>query len=475
MKDRTISGRFDWGHFIRSVAVIAIPVALQNLLSSTGTMVDTMMIARIGETAVGAVGLCSQFSVLMLGCYWGFVGGGMLFISQYWGAQDEEGICRSYGLMLCCIMSVALIFASAALFAPQVIMRLYTDKVAIQEIGIKYLKIVGFAYPLQLFSISASTLLRATEKVRIPLYAAIASVLSNIFLNWVLIYGHLGAPALGVRGAAIATVAASGINLAVIFVCCAATRYPYIFRFRAHFRWVGSKVREFFIKCFPIIINEVFLGVGNMIINVVLGRQSESAIAALAVFRTLEGLIIGFFAGFSSSSSVLVGKSVGAGDLENGYQKAKRIIPLCVITVAAVGLLLNIFKPNILRAMSLSGTSFEIASYIILVYAIVAVMRMGNWCMNDTFRSAGDSVTGTTLELVFMYVMVIPVVCLAGLKFKVSVFILFPLVYCDEPIRFIIMQIHLFSGRFIRPVTPQGKAGMEAFRASLRARKGGVR
>ena len=87
-------------------------------------MVDTMMIARIGETAVGAVGLCSQFSVLMLGCYWGFVGGGMLFISQYWGAQDEEGICRSYGLMLCCIMSVAAIFASAALFAPQVIMRL---------------------------------------------------------------------------------------------------------------------------------------------------------------------------------------------------------------------------------------------------------------------------------------------------------------------------------------------------------------
>ena len=475
MKDRTISGRFDWGHFIRSVAVIAIPVALQNLLSSTGTMVDTMMIARIGETAVGAVGLCSQFSVLMLGCYWGFVGGGMLFISQYWGAQDEEGICRSYGLMFCCIMSVALIFASAALFAPQVIMRLYTDKVAIQEIGIKYLKIVRFAYPPQLFSISASTLLRATEKVRIPLYAAIASVLSNIFLNWVLIYGHLGAPALGVRGAAIATVAASGINLAVIFICCAATRYPYIFRFRAHFRWVGSKVREFFIKCFPIIINEVFLGVGNMIINVVLGRQSESAIAALAVFRTLEGLIIGFFAGFSSSSSVLVGKSVGAGDLENGYQKAKRIIPLCVITVAAVGLLLNIFKPNILRAMSLSGTSFEIASYIILVYAIVAVMRMGNWCMNDTFRSAGDSVTGTTLELVFMYLMVIPVVYIAGLKLKISVFILFPLLYCDEPIRFIIMQIHLFSGRFIRPVTPQGKAGMEAFKASLRARKGGVR
>ena len=469
MKD--ISKRFDWGRFLKKVAVIAIPVALQNLMTSTGTMVDTMMIARVGETAVGAVGLCSQYSVLMLGCYWGFVGGGMLFISQYWGARDEEGICRSYGLMLCCIMSVAVIFSSVALFAPQLVMRLYTDKVSIQEIGIRYLKIAGFSYPLALFSISASTLLRATERVRIPLYAAIGSVLSNIFLNWCLIYGNLGFPALGVRGAAIAPVAAAGINLSIIFICCAVTRYPFIFRIRAHFRWVGEKVREFFVKCFPIILNEVFLGIGNMTVNAVLGRQSESAIAALAVFRTLEGFIISFFAGFSSSASVLVGKSVGAGNLEDGYRKAKRIMPLCVITVALVGLLINILKPQILQAMSLTGLSFEIASYIITVFMFVAMIRMGNWCMNDTFRSAGDSVTGTTLELVFMYVMVIPVVCITGLKLKVSIYLLFPLVYCDEIIRFVIMTIHLFSGRFIRPVTPQGKAALAEFRGTLRRKK----
>ena len=469
MKD--ISRRFDWGRFLKNVAVIAIPVALQNLMTSTGTMVDTMMIARVGETAVGAVGLCSQYAILMLGCYWGFVGGGMLFISQYWGARDEEGICRSYGLMLCCIMSVAFIFSSVALFAPQFVMRLYTDKLAIQEIGIQYLKIAGFSYPLALFSISASTLLRATERVRIPLYAAIGSVLSNIFLNWCLIYGNLGFPALGVRGAAIATVAAAGINLSIIFICCAVTGYPFIFRFRAHFRWVGEKVREFFIKCFPIILNEVFLGIGNMTINAVLGRQSESAIAALAVFRTIEGFIISFFAGFSSSASVLEGKSVGAGNLEEGYQKAKRIMPLCVVTVAFVGLLINILKPTFLRAMSLNGPSFEIASYIITVFMFVAMIRMGNWCMNDTFRSAGDSVTGTTLELAFMYVMVIPVVCITGLKLKVSIYLLFPLVYCDEIIRFVIMTVHLFSGRFIRPVTEQGKAKLAEFRSSLKARR----
>lgn len=458
------STRFDWKSFILRVAVIAIPVALQNLLSTTGSMVDTMMIARLGETAVGAVGLCAQFSSLMLAAYWGFVGGGMLFISQYWGAQDEDGICRSYGLIWTCIMTVGVIFAGFAVLAPDLIMRLYTDKTAIQEVGISYLRIAGFAYPLQLFSIAASTLLRATEKVRIPLYAAVASVFTNIFLNWVFIYGNLGCPAMGVRGAAYATVCAAAMNLAVIFISCAVIRYPYLFRLRAHFRWVGSKTREFFARCYPIIINEVFIGIGYMVINVVLGRQSEQTIAALAVFRTMEGLIIGFFAGFSSASSVLVGKATGAGELDEAYEKARRIIPLCVLTIAVAAVPINLLKPGFLRMMSLSGQSFEIASYLILVFTMAAVIRMGNWCMNDTFRSSGDAVTGTVLEVVFMYVMVIPVVCLAGLKFKVSIYILFPLVYCDEIIRFVIMLIHLHSGKWVRPVTDQGKSVLPEFR-----------
>lgn len=461
----TTKSRFDWLKFIKSVAVIAIPVALQNLLTSTGTMVDTMMIAKLGETSVGAVGLCAQYANLMVSGYWGFVGGGSLFISQYWGAQDEKGVCRSYGLMLTCIMTVALIFSSAARFFPHVIMRLYTDKAPIQEIGIQYLKIIAFAYPLQLFSISASTLLRSTERVKIPLVASIVSVFSNIILNVLLIYGKLGFPKLGVRGAAIATVCAAAINLFIIVIGCLVVRYQFIFRIKDHFRWAGPQVKLFLKRSYPIILNEVCMGIGNMTINIVLGRQSAPTIAAIAVFRTLEGLIIGFFSGFSSAASVLVGKDVGAGKLENAYQKACRLIPLCIVTIAVAGIFINIFKANIAHAMSLSGQAFDIACYIITVFTIVAVIRMGNWCSNDTFRASGDAVTGTVLEIIFMFAMVLPTVCLAGLKFKVSIYILFPLVYCDEIVRFIIMQIHLRSGRWIRPVTTQGLAALPAFRS----------
>ena len=138
---------FNWKNFLGKVAVIAIPVALQNLLTTTGSMIDTMMIASLGQTEVGAVGLCAQFSSLMFSCYWGFVGGGMLFFSQYWGAQDHMGIHRSYGLTLTCMMTVAFVFCILALFFPKAVMRLYTDKPFIQQIGVDYLRIVGFAYP----------------------------------------------------------------------------------------------------------------------------------------------------------------------------------------------------------------------------------------------------------------------------------------------------------------------------------------
>ena len=463
---------FPWKDFVRRIAVIAIPVALQNLLTTTGSMVDTMMIGALGdENIVGAVGLCAQFTSLMFSGYWGFVGGGMLFFAQYWGAKDDDGIDRSYGITLSFMMLVAAVFASLALFLPEWVMKVYTDKTVLQEIGVRYLRIVGFAYPLQIFSMAMSCLLRSTERVRIPFYAAIASVLTNICLNWLLIHGNLGFPAMGVEGAALATVCAALVNVLVILLLSKCQKYPYLFHFRKHFKWNREALRLYLSRCFPIICNEVFLGVANMIINMVLGRQSEQAIAATAVFRTLEGLVIGFFAGFSNASSVLVGKCVGAGELETAYQRAKRIVYLCGGCIFLVCVSLVCFHSPILTAMSLSGESFRICVGLLLIYCIAAVIRMCNWTQNDTYRSAGDATTGTVLEIAFMYLMVLPCVCLSGLVFKAPFLVIFACCYIDEPIRFVLMQRHMYSGKWIRPVTDEGLAALPAFRESLKQRK----
>ena len=455
---------FNWKEFIKQICVIAIPVALQNLLTTTGSMVDTMMISSLGQNELGAVGLCAQFSSLMFSGYWGFVGGGMLFISQFWGAKDNDGVNRAYGLTLTCMMIVATIFCGMAVLFPESVMRLYTDKEDIQAIGVEYLRIVGFSYILMVFSMAMAVLLRCTERVRIPLYGSIVSVAMNIFFNWVLIFGNLGFPKMGVKGAALATLLAQCFNIAVIIILAKKNRHPFLFAFKAHFSGRKGLTSEYFKKCFPIIMNEVLIGVGNMMINIVMGRQTNDAIAALALFRTIEGLIIGFFAGFSNASSILVGKEVGAGNLETAYKRAWRIVYLCQGFIATVGVLLILLHSPILTLANLEGESFTIGTQFIVIFAIFAIIRMGNWTQNDTFRSAGEAVYGTVLEIAFMWLMVVPAVWISGMVIGAPTFVVFICCYIDEPIRYVLMQIHLHNGKWVKPVTPEGRAALKEFR-----------
>ena len=452
--------------FLSSVFAIALPVACQNLLTTTGSMVDTIMIGSIGETSVGAVGLCAQFSSLMFSCYWGLLGGGILFFSQFWGAKDDDGINRSYGMMFASIMSVALIFAILATCFPRFVMNVYTDKSIYQEIGIRYLRIVGFAYPFQIYSMGASALLRSTERVKIPLFASITSVFANMFLNWVLIFGHLGLPKLGVEGAAIATLSASIINVSIIIVLSKKTHFDYLFQFKKHFCWTKASTAEFFTKCFPIICNELAMGISNLIINMVLGRQAIEAIAALAVFRTLEGLVIAFFSGFSSASGVLVGNRVGGGKHEEAFWIANRCVYLCASTIFLVCVGLVALHTPLLTIMGLTSGSFNYATQMLFVYCLIAVLRMSNWISNDTCRSSGDAITGTCMEIVFMYALNIPLLCLSGLVWHLPFLLVFIFSYCDEPIRFVLMQIHMHSGGWVRPVTDIGKENLPAFRSN---------
>ena len=438
---------FPWKDFLKKVAMIAVPVALQNLLTTTGSMVDTMMIASLGQTEVGAVGLCAQFSSLMFSGYWGFVGGGMLFFSQYWGAKDDDGINRSYGLTLSCMMTVGILFGLLAVLFPETVMRLYTDKESIQRIGVEYLRIAGFGYPLMVFSMAMAALLRCTGRVRIPLWGSVVGVITNMVLNWLLIFGNLGFPEMKVKGAATATVISQGVSCLVVLIAARMTGHKYLLAVRRHFRWGAEFVKVYLKKCFPILCNEVLISVGNMVINVVLGRQPEEAIAALAVFRTLEGLVIGFFAGFSNASSVLVGTEVGAGRQDVAYGRAWRLVYLCQGFIALLGVAMIALHTPILRLMGMSGESFTLAFGMIAIYVLFGIIRMGNWAQNDTFRAAGDATYGTVLEIVFMWAMILPLVCVSGLVLKWPTLAVFALCYADEPVRYILMQKHLFGGK----------------------------
>ena len=456
--------RISFSQLVRMVAVIAVPVALQNLLTSTGSMVDTIMLASLGEKTVGAVGLCAQYTTLMFTGYWGVVGGGMMFRSQFWGAGDERGIRSAYGMTFLFMMASGLFFGGLAAFKPMFVMGIYTDSAAIREIGAEYLRIVGFALPLSIVPVAMGTLLRSIERVRIPLIGGIAGVCSNCLCNYILIFGKLGFPAMGVRGAAVGTLVSNLVNIGVVVTLVKIRKVPYVLEFSGHFDWPKGLLPEYLKRSAPIIANEVMIGIGNMMINIVLGHQIDEAIAATAVFRTLEGLVIGFFSGFSSAATVLVGKEVGAGNHEEAFQRAWRIIYLCCGMVAAVCLVLNLVHVPLLSLLGLSGESLRLASGMLLIYGIAGVIRMGNWAQNDTFRSAGESAYGSALEILFMFLMVQPAIHIANDLLHLPFLAVFALCYCDEPVRFFLMQRRMYSKRWIKPVSAAGLATIDRFR-----------
>ncbi|MDR1419910.1 MAG: MATE family efflux transporter [Treponema sp.] len=453
--------------FYTSVIAIGLPVAVQNLLTTSAGMVDTIMIGTLGEQSVAAAGICVQFSMLLFAAWFGFCNGGTIFFAQYWGAGDEKGICRAYGITFSCMMAVALVFSGFAIFAPEFVLAIYTDKEAIRAAAVPYLRIVGWSFPLQIWAAAISSLLRSIEKVKIPLFASIASLVTNFILNWLLIFGHFGFPKMGMAGAAVGTVCAGAVNVLVLYMFCFRDKHSFVLRIRDHFRWNRAFVREYFSRSFFVVCNEALYGTGQFIINIIIGRQSEAGIAAMAVFRVLEGLLFVFFGGLANASAVMVGKKIGAGRHREGYDEGRRFTLLCPAVTLVIWLLLLPFTKPLLGLFGLGSQALHYAFFMILIYTVTGNVRSRNYITNNIFRAGGESIFGTAVEISGLFLLSIPLTALAGFILRWPFLAVFSLTYFDEFIRIGILHWYMKSGRWIKPVTPEGIRRLPAFRAEL--------
>jgi len=425
------------------------------------------MIGTEGELAVAAVGVCALFSMLLFSAYFGFCNGGMIFFAQYWGAKDENGICRAYGLTLVCMMAAGFVFGALAIIAPEFIIGMYTDKEKIRQVGVPYLRIVGWCYPLQTLAMAMGCLLRSVEKVKIPLFASIASLITNTFLNWVLIFGKFGFPHLGVRGAAIATVIAQVVHILVLYIYCFADKHSFITRVRDHYKWSLAFVREYFTKILFVVINEVLYGVGMLLLNMIIGRQVEAGIAAMAVFRVLEGFVFAFFGGLANASSVMVGKRIGAGEHLEGYADAKRFVLICPLVTLAIWSIILCLRSPVLHAFGLGEEAFRYAEGMMFIYLITGALRTCNYISNNIFRAGGEPVFGTVIETIGLFLFSIPAAAIAGFIFHWPFLAVFFMLFLDEFIRIGIFIWYMNSGRWVKPVTQLGRETLSEFKTNF--------
>ena len=460
---------FGDAEFFRGLAAVGLPVALQNLLTNSLTLVDSLMIGRLGESAVAAVGVAGQFSHLMFGFYWGICCGGTTFFAQYFGAHDERGIRRAYGLTLALVLAVGLMFGLAAVCAPELVMRMYTDEPEVQVLGVRYIRIVGLSYIMTTFSMALSCLMRSIEQVRLPLIASVASLCVNTLLNYVLIFGHMGAPALGVEGAAIASCVAAAVNLGVLLGAAFRGRSIACTGWRQMFAWPSEFVAEYARKCAPIVANETFYGLALMTVNMVIGRQGEANMAAMTIFRTVEGLIYAFFRGLSSACTTMVGKRVGAGELERAVDYARwyaRFTPLVAVAVSLMVLSVN--RP-LLALFDVGQGVRDMVVMMLWAYAVLAPFRYCDYVQVYAFRAGGESRMGMIFEIGGIWLITAPLTALCGLVWRLPFMWVYLATFVEEIVKLPIETHYLHTLKWLRPVTPEGRAALERLRGHVGA------
>lgn len=462
-----ISQKLNFSSFFKTILTISIPIALQNLLATTASMVDTIMIGSEGQLAVAAVGICSQISSLFFACYFGFASGALLFFSQYWGARHFKGINSTFGISFLFMLAVSLAFAAVAIFAPAFLLGIYTDKENIIAIGIPYIRIIGFVYPLQVIGVLLSFLMRATERVKAPLFCSILALVVNFCLNYVLIYGRFGFPKMGPTGAAIGTLASSIVNIIALCIFAVISKCEFRFHLREMFQFRGGFAGAYLTKCLPIIANELLYGVGQMLINIVIGHQTESAIAAMAAFRVLEGFVFAFFGGLADASSVVVGKHVGSGQHMQGYRNTIGFAILCPFVTFAICSVLLVFHHPIFTLFGLESEAISYGKYMLLIYLVAGSVRTCNYIMNNCYRAGGESLFGAVMDACTLFLLSVPATWISGMILQLPFLLVFIFVYADEPVKFVLSILHTRSGKWVKPVTPQGQAALPEFHAQL--------
>ncbi|MEX1376865.1 MAG: MATE family efflux transporter [Eubacteriales bacterium] len=403
-----------------NIIKIAVPIALQQLLTASLHLVDTGFIVSLGDAPTTAVGVTGRFFFLINIIMFGLSSGMMVLSSQYWGVNDKKSIHQAFGLGMSNLLIVGILASVFCLLFPKSIMSLFTSDIYVVAIGANYIRIAGLSFIPMSIAFAYSLLLRSTANVMVPLFVSFVSVGVNTFLNYVLIFGHFGAPRLWVRGAAIATVTAATVQTILYIIIC--KKQDNIANAKMQELLPKNKefVKKFYKTAIPTLSNELIWGVGVSIYVVILSWQGTSNFAAYTIFSAFDQITFTFFIGLCSACGVIIGKLVGRGELNKAYEFGKSYIKYTIIFAVLVASTLFVFAPRLVNLMNPETEyTFNMAVKIIRLFSIIfPFFIMSYIAIVGVFRPAGTPKIGMILDGVTVWFIGIPFVALGAFVLK---------------------------------------------------------
>ena len=435
------------------LVAFALPIALQQLITVGVNMADNIMLGQLGEAPMSGATLANNFITIFQIMCMGLGMGASVLVSRFFGMKDKLSMKKSVIIMFRLLFIVATAFSIATALFPSQIMGLFTVEEEVIRQGTGYLLISIPCYYLNGYAVTSSIMLRSVGKANVPLISSCCSFFINIFFNWVFIFGKLGAPEMGVNGAALGTLIARVVEFSVILGFMFFKDTNIELRLRDLTLSVKDLVKEYIRISIPVLVSDTLLGLGNSAVAVVMGHIGASFVAANSITTVVMSLATVVIQGISQASCTITGITLGKGDVEKAQAQG--------VTFAALGFIIGGFGCALILAISnvvvgaykIEPETAVLAKDLMHALAFVIWFQAANSILTKgTLRGGGDTKFLMVADIIFLWIFSIPLGALTGLVLKWPGFWVYIMLRIDQFIKCIICVVRLKSGKWIKRI-----------------------
>ena len=430
---------------------LALPMALQQFMTALVGACDAIMLGKLSQNAMSAVSLATQVTFVFNLFMYAFVTGENMFVAQYYGKGDYKGISKIFSLVTKACGVVAVIFLIGTFFFPRQIMAVLTNEEELITLGSEYLRVIGISYLLSSIAQTFLAIMKNCNAVNVSTLINSVMVILNIILNAVFIFGLFGCPEMGIRGAALATVLATVVQVvwSVGYVLCR------IQSVKLNLHRCERKITSYFWqKAIPLLINNLAWGIGFSMYSVVMGHLGTDAVAANGIANISKNLIVCFCLGLGNAGSIIVGNRLGANRLEEAKEAGGLLTRTAIIAGILSGLVLIILSPFITRMVDLTPTACGYLQKMLLICSYYIAGKSVN-CMTigGIFAAGGDSKFGMLCDSITLWCITVPLGCICAFILKLPVMVVYFVLNLDEIIKLPVVYKHYKKYKWIKNLT----------------------
>ncbi len=425
--------------FYKLLISLCIPIIVQQLISTSVNIIDTVMISSLGEAPVASIGVANQYFFLFNMALSGIVGGSGVFISQFYGKNDISNIKKTTSFTALLSVGLSIIFVFIATIFTTNIINIFSKDPEVVRLCKEYFNIIVFCYPLIAISTVFSMGSRSVRNPKLGMICSSIALVVNIVLNYCLIFGKFGFPTLGVKGAALATVIARMVEFALIISYVYFIKKDYVLKFTwKNFKLIDKDfVNTFISKSLPIFINDTIWAIGTILYSVAYSKAGTSAIAASQIATSTGNFFIITSVCVGIGASIMLGNELGADRIDTAITYAKKFSILVVIVGLICGGLLILNIPMLLKMFSVSSDLAPDMTKIFFIMGVMLALKAFNTLIViGILRSGGDTKYSLYLELGCMWIASIPLTFIAAIK-GAPIYIIVLLSYSEEIAKFI--------------------------------------